>query len=255
MRNTTNTRFIERVMRGEPLLGTLLSLPSPEIVEVAVGAGFDWLFIDMEHGLLDFTAAQRMVQAAGTCPCLVRVPSTQSIEVARALDTGAAGIIVPHVNGAGDARPAVDAAKYPPLGSRSMGAGRAQGYGRTGDEAVAHHNAETIVVAQAEHIEAVRNLAEILAVDGVAAVFIGPFDLSASLGKPGAITEPEVQEAVGRVVNACRAAGKPYGIFAVDAAGAAQAFKAGHSLVCVSTDTIILGRALAGLVKDAQRGA
>lgn len=245
MRSTVNARFVDRLKRREPMLGTLLSLPSPEVVEVMTRAGFDWLFIDLEHGLLDVTAAQRMVQAASGCPCLVRVPTGLPTEIAKALDTGAAGIIVPHINTAAHASAAVVAAKYPPLGDRSIGAGRAQGYGGDIAREVACGNAETAVVAQVEHIEGVRQIEEIVEVEGVDAVFIGPFDLSASLGRPGAIDDSHVQEAIDKVLQACRRAEKPCGIFLVEPQAAAQAFSAGHSLVCFATDTLILGRAAA----------
>ena len=98
-------RFVARLARREPLLGTLLTLPAPEIAEVVAAARFDWLFVDMEHGLIDFAAVQRVAQAVGhLCPCIVRVPNNEPILIAKALDTGAAGIIVPHVNTPGEAR-------------------------------------------------------------------------------------------------------------------------------------------------------
>ena len=252
MHSTLNARFVERLKQREPLLGTILSLPSPEVAELMAAAGFDWLFVDLEHGLLEFSSAQRLLQAAAGCPCLVRVPSGSAIDVARALDIGAAGIIVPHVDTAAQAAAAVRAAKYPPEGTRSIGAARAQGYGLRTTEAVKAGNAGTAVVAQVEHVDGVRAIGEIVAVPGVDAVFIGPFDLSASLGKPGAIDAGDVQDAVATVLAACRRAGKPCGIFLVHAAAARQAFDAGHSFVCLATDTLILGNAASELVRRAR---
>ena len=236
--------FRERLARREPLLGTLLTLPSPEIAELLAGAGFDWLFIDMEHGLLDFEIVQRMVQAAGAaCPCLVRVAYNQPNLIGKALDTGAAGIIVPHVATPDEARAAVRAAKYPPLGARSIGACRAQGYGRRLLEAVADDNDATIVVAQVEHADAVPQMDEIAAVRGVDAVFVGPFDLSASFGKPGQFEAPEVRQAMAAIVAACAARTLPCGLFVGDGAAARRAFADGHSLVCAATDTLLIGDA------------
>ena len=252
MRDTVNARFRARVKRCEPLLGTVLSFPSPEIAEVMAAAGFDWLFIDLEHGQLDFATAQRMVQAAGDCPCIARVPTGHAAEIGKALDTGAAGVIVPHVNGAREAAAAARAGKYPPDGDRSIGAARAQGYGRRLAEEVASANAETLVVPQVEHVDAVRAIDGIAGAPGTGAIFIGPFDLSASLNKPGAISDPEVTASIATVVDACRRSGMPCGIFVVDAAGARDAFAAGHSLVCLSTDSIILGRAAAVLVNESR---
>ena len=252
--DTSNARFRARLERRKPLLGTLLTLPSPEIAEVMAAAGFDWLFIDMEHGLLDFAAVQRMMQAVShSCPCIVRVPHNEPILIAKALDTGAAGIIVPHVNTASEARAAVRAAKYPPVGERSIGVARAQGYGGRLQAAIAHDNDDTLIVAQVEHIAAVANIREIVGVPGISAVFIGPFDLSASLGKPGEIGAPDVQEAIAAIVSASAAKPLACGIFVVDGEAASREFGAGHSLVCATTETLLLGQAAADLVGRAKR--
>lgn len=254
MANTVDTqsssaqdRFVGRLARREPLLGTLLTLPSPESAEVAAGARLDWLFVDMEHGLIDFAAVQRIVQAVGhLCPCLVRVPTSEPTAIAKALDTGAAGIIVPHVNTADEARAIIRAAHYPPAGARSLGVARAQGYGSRIADAIARDNGRTVVVAQVEHVDGVANIAEIVG-SGVSAVFIGPFDLSASLGKPGEIGAPDVELAIGEVVSACAARELPCGIFVASGEAARRAFAAGHSLVCAMTDTLLLAGAAARL--------
>jgi 2-keto-3-deoxy-L-rhamnonate aldolase RhmA len=179
----SGSTFKARLRRREPLIGTLLTLPSPEIAEICAGAGFDWLFVDMEHGLLDFAAAQRLIQAAGSCPCIVRVPMNEPIWIAKAIDTGAAGVIFPHINTASEARQAIRAGRYPPAGTRSLGVARAQGFGTRVQHSVDHDNASLALVPQAEHIDAARQIGEILATPGVDAIFSGPFDLSASLGR------------------------------------------------------------------------
>jgi 2-keto-3-deoxy-L-rhamnonate aldolase RhmA len=248
-----HARFRERLARREPLFGVVVSLPSPELAEMLAAAGFDWLFIDMEHGLLDFAAVQRLIQAvAGACPCIVRVPNNEAILVAKALDTGAAGIVVPHVNDVAQARAAVQAARYPPVGARSIGAARAQGYGERLADAIAHDNERVLVVAQAEHVDAVAAIDEIVAVPGVDAIFIGPFDLSASMGKPGEIHAPEVQRAIATVTSACAAASVPCGIFATDGPSARRAGAAGLSLVCIGTDTLMISSAAKRLLGDAR---
>jgi 2-keto-3-deoxy-L-rhamnonate aldolase RhmA len=245
-------RFRERLARREPLIGIVLSLPSPEMAEMFAAAGFDWLFVDMEHGLLDFASVQRLIQAvAGACPCIVRVPNNEAILIAKALDTGAVGVIVPHVNDADEARAAVRAARYPPTGARSIGAARAQGYGGRLADAIAGDNERTLVVAQVEHIDAVRSIEEIVRVPGVDAIFIGPFDLSASMGKPGQIGAPDVQQAIGTVAAACAARQMPCGIFVVDGPAAGRAFAAGHSLVCAGTDTLLVLTAATQVRMDA----
>jgi len=247
---TTHPPFPERLAAREPLLGTILTLPSPEAAEIFAAAGFDWLFVDMEHGLLDFPDVQRVVQAvAGRCACLVRVPSNEAIWINKALDTGAAGLIVPHVDGAAHARRAVRAAKYPPRGERSIGVARAQAFGRRLTDSIAHANEETVLVAQAEHIDAARSIEDIVSVPGVGAIFIGPFDMSASLGHPGRLEEPAVREAINLVRDGCARRETPCGILVADATAARAAFSAGYSLVCVATDTLLLGRAASDVVK------
>jgi 2-dehydro-3-deoxyglucarate aldolase/4-hydroxy-2-oxoheptanedioate aldolase len=253
--DTPHARFRERLAGCEGLLGTLLTLPSPEIAELLAGAGFDWLFVDMEHGLLDFAVVQRMVQAvASVCPCLIRVAYNEPTLIGKALDTGADGIIVPHVTTAEEARAAVRAAKYPPTGARSIGVGRAQRYGRRLRESLLHDNSATLVVAQVEHADAIPQIDEVVSVRGVNAVFIGPFDLSASFGKPGEVDAPEVQQAIGAIVSACAARSIPCGLFVGDGDGARRAFGEGHSLVCAATDTLLLGEAAERLRATATAG-
>ena len=249
--SSTHSLFRERLAAREPLLGTILTLPSPEAAEIFADAGFDWLFVDMEHGLLDFTAVQRVVQAtAGRCACIVRVPSNEAIWINKALDTGAAGLIVPHVDGAEQARAAVRAATYPPEGERSIGVARAQAFGRRLMDSIAAANGETVLVAQAEHVSAARAIDEIVTVPGVGAIFIGPFDMSASLGRPGRLQEREVVEAVAMVRDGCARREMPCGILVADAGAARAAYRAGYSLVCVATDTLLLGRVASEVVRE-----
>ncbi len=247
--------FRQRVLNRDRLLGTIVTLPSPEIAELLAGAGFDWLFIDMEHGLIDLTAAQRIIQAvAGACACVVRVPTHDAAWIGKALDTGADGVIVPHVNSAEEACAVVSAGRYAPAGSRSIGVARAHGYGRRLAEELATANERRAIVAQAEHILAVKQIDEILDAGGVDAIFIGPFDLSASLGLPGQVGEHLVQEAIGHVRGACERAGVACGILVPDAAGARRAFEAGDSLVCLGTDTLLLGAVAREAVKAVAQG-
>jgi 2-dehydro-3-deoxyglucarate aldolase len=251
MPETAAARFKDRLKKRERLIGILLSLPSPEIAEIAAEAGFDWLFIDMEHGLLDYADTQRMIQAvSGRSACIVRVPTNEPIWITKALDLGADGLIFPHISRAEEARAAVRAARYPPAGTRSVGIARAQGYGASVAECLAQANTEIVLIAQAEHIDAARNIDEILSVDGVDAVFIGPFDLSASLGIPGQTADPNVQEAIARIRDACAARNIPAGIFARNAEGVRRAAEQGFSLLGASTDTLLLGGAARRLLAD-----
>jgi len=237
-------KFKARLAGQETLLGVLISLPSPDLAEIYAGAEFDWLFLDWEHGLHDILGLQRIVQAVGwTCPCIIRVPDNDPVWIAKALDTGAAGVIIPHVNSAADAALAVAAAKYAPLGSRSIGVARAQGYGLDVQGSLRRDNEETAVIVQTEHIEAARRIEAILAVPGVDAAFVGPFDLSASLNKPGRISDPEVQAAIELIRRACAERNMPAGIFAADSETAVRYRDAGFRLLCIGTDALNAGRA------------
>jgi 2-dehydro-3-deoxyglucarate aldolase len=245
-----NPDFKKKLKDKQKLIGTLISLPSPELAEVAAGAGFDWLFLDMEHGLLDAGAVRRIVQAVGDrCPCLVRLPANEEVWITKALDSGIAGLIFPHLNTAEEAAAAVSRSRYAPQGTRGVGLSRAQGYGARLDEDLASANAGTSLIAQVEHIDAVRNIDWILEVPGVDAAFVGPYDLSASLGKPGRVSEPDVRQAIGLVRDACAKHKLPAGIFAGTAEAAAEAFKDGFSLVCAAADVSLFSRAAADLVK------
>ena len=236
-----NTKFRARLLARERLIGVILTLPSPEVAEICALAGFDWLFLDMEHGSLDALAVQRIAQAVGErCACLVRLPTHDSTWIKTVLDVGVAGIIVPQVNTAVAAAAVLRHAKYPPAGQRSVGLARAQGYGATFADYVRTANEATTVVVQIEHIEAIRNVEEILRVPGLDAVFIGPFDLSASLNKTGLIADPEVQAAIERVLAACRSRQFPIGIFAPTLAGGRTALEQGYTLLAAGADISLL---------------
>jgi len=243
--------FKERLKNRDRLTGILLSLPSPEIAEISAEAGFDWLFIDMEHRLLDIANVPRMIQAvAGRSACVVRVPANEPAWIAKALDAGADGLIFPHVSRAEEARAVVSAARYSPEGTRSIGLARAQEYGLSVADCLKRANKEIVLIAQAEHIDAAANIEEILAVDGVDGVFIGPFDLSASLGIPGQISDPSVQKAIGRIRQACAARGVPSGIFCRDAASARAMMADGFTLICAGADGLHFGNAVRRLLAD-----
>jgi 2-dehydro-3-deoxyglucarate aldolase len=250
-----NPGFKSKLIRRERLLGTVISLPLPEIAEMCANAGFDWLFLDMEHGLLDFEMVQRMAMAAGQrCACLARLPATTSVWIKKTLDLGVAGIIVPMINTPEEAARVVQHAKYPPAGRRSVGVGRAHRYGTNFRVYVDMANDNTSLIVQIEHIQAVENIEAILDVPGVDGALVGPFDLSASLGKPGFTDDPEVKAAIQRVVDACKARNRPAGIFAADAAAAKAALEQGFTLIACSADTMLLTGALSELLKDMKGG-
>src|SRR2546428_4666645 len=201
---------------GEPALGTFMALGSTLGAEQLAQLGFDWLVIDQEHGAIDATLTQSLLQAISTTETvpLIRVPQNGVDWIRRALDAGAYGVIVPMVNTREEAEAAVRAAKYPPLGSRSIGGSRTRLYG--GNDYVERANDEILLIAQIEHKIGVQNAREILSVKGVDAYFIGPGDLCASLGLPNSWDPdfPEYWEAIEKIRRAAGQAGKPGGIHA-----------------------------------------
>ena len=243
--------FRARLRRREPLLGTIVSLPSPSVAEILAESGFDWLFLDGEHGALETGDLLGILQAvSGRIPCVVRVPVAEETPIKKVLDLGAAGIIAPQVNTAEHAARVVRYARYQPLGERGVGIARAHGYGFRFEEYVQSANDSVSVVVQAEHIEAVGNIDSIVQVDGVDAVLLGPYDLSASLGKMGQVHDPVVTGAIDRVTAACDQAGMPLGYFGVTADAVRQYMSRGYSLLVAAADTVFLGAAARDMITE-----
>lgn len=239
MEKSVKLNFRARLKKGNILIGTLITIPAPEVAEIMVEVGYDWLFIDTEHGSFNPQSAQGILQAVDhRCPCIIRIPTNEEVWIKKALDIGATGIIAPGVNSAEEAERIVRMCKYPPRGTRGVGIGRAHGYGLKFKEYVANANHEIAVILQAENTHAVANIAEIVQVPDIDAVLIGPYDLSASMGKMGQINDAEVQAATASVMESCRNAGVPLGIFADSAESAAPFIKQGYTLIAISTDCL-----------------
>ena len=229
--------FTQRLRNNELLLGTMLTIPAPEIAEIAAKCGFDWLFMDAEHSPLSTLEWQRMLQAvAGRSAGIIRVAARTELEIKKVLDIGADGIIAPQVNSADEARRIVEWCKYPPQGGRGVGLARAQGYGLDFSSYVDSANERVAVIVQAEHIEAVDNIEEIAQVDGIDAVFIGPYDLSASMNKMGEIDHPEVVKAIDKVTRVCQQKDIALGYFGVTAENVQPYIDQGYRLICAGVD-------------------
>lgn len=247
--------FRERLRGRDRLIGTIISLPAPEVAEVMAAAGFDWLFIDMEHSALDFQTTQRLIQAADSrTACIVRVPSPHEAWFKKCLDMGPSGVMIPQVNSVEQAKAVIKACKYPPLGQRSVGMARAHGYGMAFEEYVARANDETAIVIQIEHIDAVDQIEGIAKLDGIDALLIGPYDLSASLGKTGKFDDPQFRDAISRVEQCARAEGLPLGIFGANVAAVEDYVKSGYRLIAVGLDTMLLGESARAIVTSLGSG-
>ena len=243
--------FRARLRQGDRLIGTMVTLASPEVTEVLASAGFDWLFLDAEHSTLAASDLQGLLQAAGAAmPCVVRVAAAAEVPIKQALDIGAAGVIVPQVNSAAQAAEVVRLAKYSPLGTRGVGVARAHGYGLRLREYLASANDQTAVIVQVEHVDAVAQIEAIVSVAGIDAVLVGPYDLSASLGRMGEVTHSDVLEAIDRVTRVCQQAGVRLGIFGVSAAAIQPYIARGYTLLVGGIDTLLLGQAAQSLLGE-----
>ncbi len=192
-----------RIGRGDVLYGVIIKMPSPALTELVGHTGFDLVVIDTEHGVSDNTELEHHLRAADSAgvSALVRVGVNDPLLTLRALDAGAAGVIVPHVNDADQARTAVEGAHYPPVGIRSLAVSTRAGHHGTVPlhQHLADASANTIVVAQAEDQHSAINSASIAATRGVNAVWIGPNDLALSLGYPGQMDHPDVIAAIDQI--------------------------------------------------------
>ena len=208
----TTNRMKAKIRSGEPAFGVSVTFPAPEIVEMIGDAGYDWVMIDAEHGSHapeDVYAMAVACEQHGITP-IVRPQVNQPDVILRYMDRGAMGVQVPHVNTREEAERAVRSVKFHPDGDRGLGGGR-KTYGMSTTEFIEASNRETLVCVQIEHMEGIENLDEILTIEGVDVFFIGPSDLSQSMGYPGQRTHPEVQKVVNGALEKIHAAGKASG--------------------------------------------
>jgi len=238
-----NGEFRAKLRKGEQLIGTMISINSTDTVELLSHIGFDWLFIDAEHGTFSASQLKSVISNCGKTPCVVRVVAPEEIPIKKALDVGAEGIIAPQVNTAVTAERVVSYCKYAPEGIRGVGIGRAQGYGLNFEDYINTANESIAVIVQAEHIDAVNHIDSIVKVDGIDGILIGPYDLSASMGLTGQVNHADVVAAIDRVSKACLSAKIPIGIFGVNAEAVRPYLNQGYTFAIAGVDTLLLGHA------------
>jgi 4-hydroxy-2-oxoheptanedioate aldolase len=236
--------FKQALALGERQVGLWCGLASPTAAEILAGAGFDWIVIDGEHAPNDITTLLPQLQAmrGGTAEPVFRVPWNEPVIIKRALDVGARSLLVPFVQNAEEARRAVAAARYPPLGIRGVAVTpRATDYGRIQNY---HRNAhlDTCVLVQLETKSALSEIEAVAAVEGVDGIFIGPSDLAAAFGHLGNPKEPEVQAAIKDAAKRIRAAGKSAGHLTGNADDAEALFEMGFNFTAIGSDVGILAR-------------
>jgi len=237
-----NGRLRARVLAGEATLGTFIGTASPVTAEVCAAAGFDWLLLDLEHGAGGEEQIRDLVPAAGSygVPTVVRVEAAERIRIGRALDCGAAGIMLPRLNSAAEVNAALAHLRYPPAGDRGVATyNRACRFGLD-PGALDRADHETLCVVQIESASAVAAADDIAAIDGVDVLFVGPRDLSHDLGVPGDISAPAYIEALDAVLAAARRHGKACGMLVPDGAAAAARLAQGWSFLAIGSDSTLL---------------
>lgn len=240
-------RVKQALREGGAVAGPFLGIPAPMVVELLGAAGCDFVLIDTEHSALDMLAAEDLIRAAelwNVTP-IVRVYLHAPAVINKALDAGAQGLLLPHVDSADEARAIVQAARFTPLGQRGLGSvTRLTGYGTEDIPTyVQRANEETLIIAQIETVAGLRNLESILQVPGIDAIFIGPSDLSHSLGLPGQRQHPTVQAAIAEIAAKTRAAGLPLGTVAGDPQTARKLVAEGYQLIVFDTTRLIVNAA------------
>jgi 2-dehydro-3-deoxyglucarate aldolase/4-hydroxy-2-oxoheptanedioate aldolase len=253
-----NGGALARAVRGgETTLGTFLGTASAITAEVCAATGFDWLLLDLEHGAGGEEQVRDVVPAAGAygVPTVVRVETDARIRMGRVLDNGAAGIMLPRIESAGQVTEALAHLRFPPRGDRGVATyNRACRFGLD-PGALDRADEEILVIAQIESAAAVAAVDEIAAVDGVDVLFIGPRDLSHDLGVPGDTTAPAFVEALDTVLAACRRHGKAGGLLVNDGAAAAHRLAQGWACVAIGSDSTLLAAAARSAISTARSTA
>ena len=237
---TAASAFRDRLAAGEPLYGAWSTVPSALSVRLLAAAGVDYVVVDLQHGGAtehDLPGLTSAIRLAGATP-IGRVRHAHPADIGRALDLGCEGVIVPNVNSATQAREAAGACRYPPAGYRSGGGAMAGG--------------EPFCIIMVESAAAVDDVAATLAYDGVDGIYVGPRDLSYSLGCPLDPDHPVLKQALEQIRSACAAAGKPVGIHASDGATARRYRDDGCSLITVATDALAISRTAAAELATAR---
>lgn len=248
----------QRVLAGEMLLGTFVMLGSPPAAEITARAGFDWLLIDLEHGMVgDDHLLPMLLALKGTdVTPIVRVESGTRARVGRVLDLGAEGVMVPQVHSPEEAAEAAAWLRYQPGGQRGVALfTRGLTYGTGGHAAVAARHEDLLGIVQIESRRALGSVEEIAAIDGVDVLFVGPTDLSHALGIPGQVEDPRFEAAISRVALAARKHGKAAGVLLWGPADAARYAALGYTFLAISSDGSTLDRAMRAALADTRAAA
>jgi len=243
----------KKLAKGEKTLGLWASLGSEAALEMAAPLGFDWVLIDCEHGVTHFEALAGHLRAlnGSDTTSVVRMPSADNLsDFKRVLDAGAEGVLVPQVYTGDQVKDIVSACRYPPKGTRGIAGGRAHQYGLDFMDYLTRSNSQILVLVQAETKEAIENIDDIMNVEGLDGVLIGPADLSAALNKPLNFTAPEFKAATDKVLQAAKRAGKFVGFYCNDTEDAKARLAEGYQFVNICTDMLLLLKGYIGALRN-----
>jgi len=253
MKNKLRKALVDR----QVTLGAWMQIGHPACAEIFARAGFDWVCVDLEHGAIDLETMTDVFRTLDRFDCVpaARVPINDPVWIHRSLDAGARGLIIPMVKTAGEAESAVREAKYPPRGVRGFGYSRANMHGMDFDAYIAAANDEIAMVMQIEHKDAIANLDGILDVPGVDGLFIGPLDLSGSMGITGQMNHPDMVAALDTYRSACKTHGTSAGIHIVrpDPGNIRQALGQGYTLIALGLDNVFLDQSARACLEAAGR--
>ncbi|MDA2955209.1 MAG: aldolase/citrate lyase family protein [Actinomycetota bacterium] len=233
---------------GTSVVGSWMQLTDSNVAEIMGHSGYQWVAIDMEHGPVSLSQLPdlfRALELGGTLP-LARVASPLPINCRQALDQGAAGVVIPMISSAGQLQAIINECHWPPRGRRGVGFQRANVFGKF-FEAYVQEAQESLIIAQIEHIDAVNNLESIIAVEGLDAIMVGPYDLSASLGITGEFENKKYLETLSKILSMCAKHKMPCGIHVVqpDPKMLEQRISEGYTFIAYGVDTVFLNHGAA----------
>ncbi|OFZ29745.1 MAG: hypothetical protein A2622_11030 [Bdellovibrionales bacterium RIFCSPHIGHO2_01_FULL_40_29] len=244
----------EKINSGKPTFGIWNIIPSATVVEIIAAAGFDFQIFDLEHGLFDFESLENAIRTSETagCSALVRIGELNSVSSQRALDMGAHGLIFPQIQNASDSERAVHLCNYPPNGCRGYNPfTRANAFGFQDQAAVKRNTSDFALTSVIiENLSAQKNLDEILKTENLDIVYLGAYDMSVALGKPGDMENPELVDFLESSVKKIRDNGKAAGVMARSSAEVSQYSKLGANLLVVGVDSFLIGNGMKNVLKE-----
>ena len=251
----------EKILMGQKILGTFHEMGSATAIEMLGYGGLDFVIIDTEHGPFEVERVQEFIRAAhGTNAVpMVRTKDSERNSILKMLDVGAMGLIIPNVTSVEEIKRIVEYGKYYPIGNRGVAPTSGSRFWTAdyASQGLNHYfsvsNGETLLLPQCETRECLESIEQIVAIDGIDGIFVGPYDLSTSLGKPGKFSDPEVSGAIERVLKACQAANKLSFIYAGSLDDVEKKYAQGYDAVCYGMDALILKDAIVNIVSSVKR--